>query len=299
LIDHQQSQVGLRAESCARVLLLDSEILAAGQPHRGTVQAASSALWIANCTVTGEDTTTTGFSSAGGHGVELDASELLVWRSSIRGGDADSAKPTVNSTEAGGMGIAAAASSITVFGGPGSEIAGGDGIVELFGAPTPGGAAARLAAGSSLVLQAAVPISGGFNGSGNVQTQALVVDGTSSSTTTAQVFASLALAPAQVSIGGALALELAGNPGGLQFVFAAGATGPDLALPGIAGLGCLDLATLALVAVVPVGAAGSSSVPFVVPMDASLIGAAPFLQSAEGFGAQVSISNPVRVAIIG
>ncbi len=294
----QFSGMGVAADGCARVLLLDAEILDAGThgsvAPNAAVSATGSELWIANSTITGEFGAS-GFAEPGDHGVSVDNASLHVWRSTIRGGKGVSGKGfSVN--PAGGDGIRASASSVTLYGGPEGEVRGGNGAPGIFGGHGPGGAGVRLMEGSTASLQQDLTIAGGFDSSGLVQTPAVVLEGGSTSALDAFLFPTLAASADQTAVGGSFDIAVDGHPGGFAVMFLSLETGPTLSLPGVEGLGVLNPGLFFQLTSTVLDPAGSATFPIHVPPFPGLLGATFFFQAAEASAAGLAITNPALVA---
>jgi hypothetical protein len=306
LIDHSTaSGTGVRVSSCARVVLADSRILRAGifgENRNGAVTASSSELWIASTEINGTDDCC--FAVPASHAVAIVNCTLHVWRSQIRGGDANS-KQSSGELADGGTGILAIASTVNLFGGPTSVITGGQGHDGfLFGPNSPGGPAIDLAQGSSARIQQAIPVSGGLDGFGQVQAPAIVTDGTSTFEHDPKVFPTLVSSVQQVAMGSSLTLTLEGNPGGYQCLFVSLRTGPTATLRGVDGFALLDRRNLSSITAMVLPDSGSHTQTFQVPSIPSLLGATLYLQAAERLPAPSSvpsnrfaIGNPLLVTI--
>jgi hypothetical protein len=291
------SQIGVSADACARVLLLDAEILEAGtygsaEPN-AAVAASGSELWIVDSTITGEFGAS-GFAEDGDHAVSVVDGSLHVWRSTLLGGNGVAGKgPFV--TPEGGDGIRAMGSTVTLYGGPEGEVRGGDGAFGSFAGHGAGGAGLRLSAGSSARIQQDLPLSGGFDASGLVQTPAVVADGTSAAIGEPFLFPTLAASADQVALGGSLTLILDGHPLALSVAFVSLETGPTLTLHGVEGLGVLNPGLFIQVAVMIQDGAGHAVAPVHVPLLADLLGATFFFQGAEVTAGGLAITNPALV----
>jgi hypothetical protein len=297
-VSYQFSQMAVSAEASARVLLLNAEILEAGThgtaAPNAAVSVSGSELWIASSTITGE-VGASGFAEEGDHGVSVVNGSLHVWRSTIRGGDGVGGKGLFVTPD-GGDGIRATSSTVTLYGGPEGEVRGGDSAAVFFGGHAAGGAGVRLEGGSAAVLQQDLPLSGGLDSTGLVQTPPVVADTTSSFLIEPFLFPTLTASADQTAVGGSLALELRGHPGGLAVIFVSLKTGPTLALAGIGGLGVLNPGFFLQVAAVGLDGTGGAVVPVPVPPLPGLLGATFFFQGAEASPAGLAITNPAQVA---
>ena len=197
----------------------------------------------------------------------------------------------------GGHGVVATGSTLNLFGGPTTELQGGDGTVGFpFFPNSQGGSGLVLQGGSTARIQAGIPIAGGFDALGASQQVPIQTDASSSSTLDPAVFPSLASGSQTVAQGDAFTLELSGNPAGFQVLFTSLGTGPDLVLQGVEGFGILDLAGLVQLATPTLDGAGSASLAFSAPANPSIVGTTFLFQAAEAFGLQLAIGNPVLVA---
>lgn len=298
LPDRSTFVVGLQIESCARVLLEESELFAGVPGGRGAILAQASELWLVDSEITGESFTETHEAGAA-PGVELENSSLHVWRSRIRGGSCGTVLKLFGLGR-GGAGILATTSTVDHFGGPGAEVSGGTGAFDsLLRLGQQGGPGVDLLQNSHARFQAAVPVVGGLNGGGLGQAPATRTDGSSSFTTVQRVFPTLASSAQQVQLGATFALTLRGNPGGYQVVFAALRTGPTHVIPQVVGFGLLDRTMLIKVASEVLPPSAEYTLNLRVPNLAALLGATLFFQSAERFLGQYSIGNPTLVTVTG
>ena len=302
LVDSPLSGFGALIEDCDRVVLLACRFLNAGTTGVTSVASAvsvtDSTVWIANSEIGGRTPTFTGFLLPGAFGISAKGSTLHVWRSAIQGGDASTGKPGLFITPNGGTGIRADGSEVNLYGGPTSEVRGGDGEIQpIFGSIGQGGPGLDLANGSTARIQASLPIAGGLDGLGTTQAPAIQVDGTSSFVLDPIVFPTLTSDTQEVAVGGSFNLGLEGNPSAYQLLFLAFQSGPDLTLPGVEGIGFLDVGALFLVVTVNLDSAGTALVPVAVPPNPALLGLTAFFQSAEAFVLQLAIANPVLVTI--
>src|SRR5262245_13660615 len=270
----------LQIESCARVVLLDSSVFGIGG-----VFAQDSTLWIANAEINGGSNFFCW--GDGTPGVKVVNSVLHAWRTSIRGCDnRGNEDPFGFSSTDGGPGILAVGSTVNLFGGPSSSMAGGWGGVSgdgFFFHHDPGGPGLKLTENSHARIQAAIPIQGGFDGHGpsGVQAPAILVDGTSSAAFDAKIFPTLVSSARRVQLGSSFTLTLEGNPGGFQVLYLSLHTGPTTTFHGVDGFGLLDRAHLIRITgkVLP----PSGSYPFTarVPRTTSLLGTSLFFQAVE------------------
>jgi hypothetical protein len=264
----------VQVENCARAVLLDSLVI-------GGVLAQNSTLWIANADITGGRTSP--FGGNGTPGVQVTNSVLHVWRTSVRGGD-NRSKICFGVSVDGGPGILAVGSTVNLFGGPSSLVAGGWGGStgsDLGCSPDPGGPGMKLTVNSHARIQAAIPIQGGFSGgsSSGVQAPAIVVDGTSSATLDAKVFPTLVSSARRVQLGSSFTLTLEGNPGSYQVLRQSLRTGPTSTFPGVDGFGLLDRANLVWITSEVLPPSGTFAFTFGVPSTMSLLGATLFFQA--------------------
>lgn len=299
-VDPVSAQVGLRAENSHRVVVLDSVLQDVGTSSLGGISAVDSVVWLADSLVVGlSPPDEPHVLRSGAAAVDLDGSTLRAWRSTLHGGDGNTAllegfgPPSV-----GGPGIRAHDASIRLFGGPTGEIRGGDGGVNtLLGLFYAGAAGLELKSSTVAVVQAALPITGGFDGSGSIQAPGVTTDATSSTTTDPFTNPTLIATTAQASLGGSVTLTLEGNPSAYQVLFFSPRTGPDIALPNVAGVGLLHVPPMLQLATATLGPGGTASVAQGIPADPSLLGLAGYFQNVELSAFQFAIGNPVVVAI--
>ncbi len=303
LVDHPASQVGLLVLGSDRVLLLSSRILDAGLDCTGmglgAVTAASSELWIADSEISGlQPFSPFGIPLPGRHGVEVADSTLHVWRSKIRGGDAEPGFTSSSITPDGGAGIDATDSTVNLYGGSvDDEIRGGDGDVSLSLVVGEGGPGVALQAGSSARIQQDLTVVGGLDGNGAVQAPAVDADGTSAATFESRIFPTLASVFPQIGTGGIVALVLEGTPLAPQVLVVDFQTGPTLTLPGTDGMGYLDPSTAVQLELLTISPTGTTVLMLPVPPNPALVGATAFLQSLEASGGQVVFGNPALVTV--
>ena len=292
------SDTGIELEDCGRALVLDSRIQA-GSVERGlgAVFARNSEVWIANTDITGVTIPVIFahyfFTTSA---LDVARSRLHVWRSRIRGGDGH---PALKASADGGAGIRATHSSVDVFGGPDSTVAGGQGVGPQASGISHGGIGLELHENSHARLQGDVLIQGGGEGPGGPIAPPVQVDATSSVTSEAEVFPSLASSAAQVALGSSFSLDLAGNAFGFQVLYLSLRTGPTKIYPNTEGFGLLvlDRAQLVRITGEVLPTTGTSTVNFRVPTTPALLGSTLFFQSAEAFGGSFAISNPELVTI--
>lgn len=272
------ASVGLEVTDCARVFLLGAHIVHAGEldAQDGALVVRASELLLANCEVQGADDPF--FALSGAHGVQATDASVRVWRSVVAGGGAEGKNGIGGGM--GGAGIHATRTRVELYGGPGSELRGGNGEELVFGEGL-GGAGLELRDGSSALLQASIPITGGMDGFDLTQAPAVRADGTSSSTLDALVFPTLATSAPRASLGSTFTVSLAGNPGAYQCLFLSLRTGPNRAIRRVAGVGFLDPAGLFQLTNSFLPPTGRLDVAIAVPASTALLGATLFLQSAE------------------
>jgi hypothetical protein len=290
---------GLAIENCARVFVLESVVRGGilggfARTQGGAVRASISQVWIANSEIEGTDGDPS-VTQQGAHGLELDACEVHVWKTRIRGGG--SGNTLMGSTGDGGSGIRAVTSRLDLLGGPDSEIRGGDGAHEATTNLNYAGGPGVELIGSLARIQAALPISGGFDGRRLVQTTAVEALGTSTVTLESRLFPTLSAAPQKVALGTSFTLTLAGTPNALQFPLLSFRTGPTLVLRRVEGFGMLPSSPLFKLPAVVLPANGAFSTGVGVPTSLSLLGRTLYLQSVERSPAGYAFSNPGLVAI--
>jgi hypothetical protein len=161
---------GVSVVSCARAVLLDSQIAGVG-----ALWASSSEVWLADATLQGKAGS---FSGDGSPGIQLENSTLQAWSSRILGGDAVFSHPKGGR---GGTGLLLVNSRANLLGGPGSEVRGGRGVFDpVIGSDNPGGIGMVLVQSSRVRIQASIPVSGGLDSSGLIQAPPTFVDASSS-----------------------------------------------------------------------------------------------------------------------
>jgi hypothetical protein len=291
--------VGLRVTNCASVVVTDSRILDSG-PYistsaGGAIESSLSTLLLADCTVTG-DVGGGGAAEPGDHALVASGGRVELWRSSLRGGDGSSGKGFLV-TSNGGDGLRALNAVVANYGGPGSELVGGDaGASGPFGAPGQGGAGITAVNFAVVRTQALVPVQGGFDLAHVVQTSPIVTDAGSSALAFGAVFASIAGASPRVALGGTASIEVDGNPGATVALFIALRTGPRLELPGVAGTGVLDLTNYFQSPPFTLDALGEATslvgLPFPWLVDQTI-----WFQAVEINGSQLTITNPAMVVV--
>jgi hypothetical protein len=299
------SLVGVRSTACARVLLLGSRILSAGEldTQTGAVVVQQGDLWIAGCEIRGSDDPY--FALSGPHGVQATDATVRVWRSQIVGGDSDG-KNGIGDAQ-GGDGIRATRTSVELYGGPGTLVRGGDGEEALFEEGF-GGPGVELLDHSSARIQADVPITGGLDGFDLTQAPPVRADGTSAFVLDPKVFPSLASDVPRVQPGSSFTLTLDGSAGAYQVLYLSIRTGPTATFRRVDGAGLLDPTSLQQLAPAILPPSGSLEVAIAVPDDLALIGTTLFFQTAErfpngfvlgapGMANRFGISNPVLVPI--
>ena len=287
----------VQAENCGRVLILDCRIQG-GNPSDGlgAVHALTSELWIANSEITGSALGSVFGGTA--PGVDLVNSKLHVWRSRIQGGGP---ARTDEGAFGGAAGISAIASSVDLFGGPGTTVVGGPGatpIGSLFNS-TPGGPGMDLFSNSHARIQDDAVVQGGLDGLGLVRAPGVRVDGTSSFTLDPKTFPTLVSSAQHVQLGSTFALTLTGNPGGYQVLFSSLRTGPTTIYRRVDGFGLLDRANMRRIASEVLPPSATFTLNLRVPNSPALIGTTVFFQAAEQVGNAYAIGNPVLVTITG
>lgn len=290
------SYVALRCTSCARVLVLRSRIVHAGEldTQTGAIVTQASELWIDGTTVRGGDDAS--FALSGAHAVQATDSTLRVWRSVLVGGGAEGKRGIGDGQ--GGAAIRALRSRVELFGGPDGSLAGGNGEDPLFGEGF-GGPGVDLVDHSSARIQDDIPITGGRDGSDLTQAPRVRADGTSSFTLDPRVHPTLESGSARAQVGSPLAFTLHGNAGGYQVLFLSLRTGPSTTFPGVAGLALLDRTNLFQLYSQVLPPAGTHTLTIQVPSQPALLGTTLILQSVERTGIDYAISNPVLVPISG
>lgn len=298
----------LRVESCARVVLLDSRVFGGGSNEPGlgaasAVFALDSTLWVANSEITGGDSDDSFDDDS--PGIHVVNSTLHVWRTSIRGAD-HGGQTCDECAFDGGPGIRAVGSIVNLFGGSTSQVVGGQGSWWFYDGE--GGPGIELANHSQARIQADIPIQGGFDALGLVQTPAILVDATSSVAFDAKVFPTLQSSTPRVQVGSSFDLTLEGNPGGYQVLYLSLRTGPTWSHRGVDGFGLLDPAQPSKLVSEVLPGSGALTVTVHVPSTTALIGSTFFFQTAERFpdalalrhltpANRFAIGNPALVTI--
>jgi len=299
LVQGAFSGVGVRATNCAHVIVLDSRVLDSGpflnSTAGGAIEAVDSVLSIVDSTVTG-DVGGGGAAEPGDHALLVSGGRVEIWRSILRGGNGASGKGLFVVSN-GGDGIRATNSMIANYGGPASEVRGGDaGASGAFSAPGQGGVGVRLATNATAHFQTNVAVSGGFDLAHVVQAPAFLADVTSTAQLFAETFGSMAATTARVPVGGTATLEIDGNPNAMCALFIALATGPRLQLPGVVGTGVLDLGLFFQTPTFALDGLGEATalvgLPFPWLVDQTIC-----FQAVEVFGAQVTITSPALVVV--
>lgn len=298
LVD-QTPTVGLEAENCARVLVLDCRILDAGVPgdsfnERGAVLVRDSELVLSGGEVRAGGGNV--FQSLAANAIEISRSRLHVWGARVRGGSL-SPGPQGNALQGGTAIRAGSRSTVNLFGGPGSEVVGGDGGLDGSSANLPGGPALALANRSSALIHSGLALHGGLDGLGQLKAAGVALDAASTAAFDPEVFPTLSSNVAQAQLGSSFALTLAGNPGGYQVLFLSLRTGPTLTLPHVGGLGYLDGTNLLKVTSEVLPASAAYTFQCRVPPLAALLGSTLFFQSSELLAGQFAIGNPALVTL--
>src|SRR5262245_20355699 len=273
---------GVQIDGCQRALLTGSIVHAGvdGLSRTGAIVAQNSELWIDNTEVVGVGDECC-FATRAPHGIEAVNCTVHVWRSRIRGGDAGAKQD--GTVADGGTAIRAVGSTLNLFGGPTSEVAGGRGYEEsIFGDQSyPGGPGLDLGQNSKARIQDDIPVRGGLDGAGLVQTAGIVADGTSTFTLDPKVFPTLVSSGQQVQLGTSFDLTLTGNPGGYQVLVLSLRTGPTTIFRFADGVSLLDRASMVNSGSVVLPPSGAFSFHFNVPNNVALLGSTLFFQAAE------------------
>jgi hypothetical protein len=299
LVQGSFAGVGVRATSCAHVLIVDSRVLDSG-PYLsatagGAIEAVDSVLSIVDSTVTG-DVGGGGAAEPGDHALVMSGGRADIWRSSLRGGNGSGGKGFLVVSN-GGDGIRATNAIVANYGGPGSEVRGGNANASgAFGAPGVGGVGVRLSSNALAQFQTNVAVSGGFDLPLVVQSPAFLPDGSSTSVLFNATFGSMAATTARVPVGGTAALEIDGNPNALCSLFIALGTGPRLVLPGVVGTGVLDLGTYFQTPPFALDGNGEATALVGLPFP-WLVEQTVWFQAVELSGTQVTITSPAMVVV--
>lgn len=293
------AEIGVRVESCDRLVLLSCQMPGAGAAGTAAVSGLDSTLWVADSEIVGTSPPDDlHLLQSGAHGVALESSTLHVWRSFLRGGDGNDVFLEAFGTASPASGVFANNSTVNLYGGPVGEVRGGDGgEAPFFGLNFDGAPGVDLINGSIARIQANLPIAGGFDGAGLVQQIPIRIDATSSFTLDPLVFPTLASDKQEVGIGTGLTLTFEGNPFAFQVLFLSVHTGPTLTLAGVEGIGLLDSTQLRQLATITLDGTGMVSLPATVPPIPALLGMTLFFQAVEANGAQLAISNPILVTV--
>lgn len=236
----------------------------------------------------------------GAPGVLAIDSDVWIARSIVVGGNGSFASFGLpgDLNSAGGAGVAAQGSSLELWGGPGNQILGGQGVLSMASGQvddSTGGPAVELDAASGLVRTVDLALVPGFDGSGG-QTAAEIA-GTGSVTALPTELASM-LAIAPIVAPGSPALYLiSGEPNAVGLTFVAYGQAAAQPLPFVEGdallaPGFVYLRTTSL------SSLGSGLVSQTVPANPNLIGKVAVLQTyMVGPSGTQSISAPMVVAV--
>lgn len=196
----------------------------------------------------------------------------------------------------GGAGVELRDAELIVSGGPDNELEGGKGSSNG-SASSAGGAGIRLVGNSSVQYAPDAVLVGGRDGAGTTQAAPVQVEAGASAVPLAQNLMSLALEPQTASLGANVVFEFDGEPAALTFTLVSTGLGPKLALDGITGVVHLDTALGSFLPTFALDANGRYLAGATVPGLPALAGAHVWLQAVQLAGAEVSVSNPVRLAI--
>jgi hypothetical protein len=146
-------------------------------------------------------------------------------------------------------------------------------------------------------VQSALPVAGGLDDTGTVQTAGVVADVGSSFASDPSVYPALVPSTAQTALGGAFSVGIEGSASSVAVLFVSLRTGPTLAFPGVLGLGALNPLLFAQLGVTSLDAAGLAAFPLVVPPLPALFGATLVFQAVEASGAGLAVTNPAAVPV--
>jgi hypothetical protein len=233
------------------------------------------------------------FGGDGGHGVVAVNSTLHVAKSAMRGAQSGGREPGLAGL--GGAGVFAVNSTILMHGGSGNLVEGADAYeVNASGSLGLGqaGSAFSLDALSELVYGADVVLSPG-SGSATLPA-APPITAVPGATVTAAPFRlpTVSIAPAYVPLGGNLTVTITGEPGFDHIRAVTLQTAPAVALPGVSGALLVDLASVLVWHVEPIGPTGTASFLVTVPMDPGLAGIQIVEQGAQALPGGISIGPP-------
>ncbi len=304
---------GLGVNDVGRAIVIDSDFVGASGLGFAAVDVSESELWLVDTNVAGQNgglviPTPPAPTEAlpGDDALHAVNSTVYVYRGSIHGGDGNDfgafGDPYGETgTPLGGRAVVATNSTITVFGGPGASILGGDGGITMEGGTTfyEGGAGMDLSLGSTATVQDDMLFGGGHDGSVSFLAPSFVVDGTSSGSLDPTVYATLGVDSPENLLGETADFDVCGTPGGSAVLYASLTPGPTVEFPGVLGASALDLGALAPVGAGTVDPGGCTTVSVPIPPAPALIGFSPFFQAVEFAGLQIGLSNPVTVAVIG
>lgn len=242
----------------------------------------SSNLRLNNCSIEAGDALQPGlFFSTGGIGIEAADTTLVLHNTSISGGDAQESNVSGSGT---GAGIFAETSDVTISGGSGTQIVGGDGNTGNPLLAVPGAPGVQFVfGGSTLTLSEAVTVQGGTGSDGLV---AIGLD-LFGAAATVELFARPGIAPsvATASPGDSFSMNYDGEPGATQVLALAFDTVLPYGFAEVSGDAILDPLGVDLVGLVGLDANGAASQTFVLPPEPALTGTCGFFQSLQSGGA--------------
>ena len=307
--------IPMRIEACARTMVLDSIVRGGGDFSSApfffsspALSAQDSTIWIVDSTVEGRVGVQFGGDPIAGPGLHVVNSTLHAWRSSMRGGDHQGADCNCDAIVRGAPGIQAVGSTLDLFGGPTSEIIGGQGgRGGPFGSPDPGAPGVDLRSSSRARIQANIPIQGGLDGVGSNPAPPIQTDATSTFTLDPTVFPTLVSSVRHAQLGSTFSITLEGHPRGYQVLYSSLRTGTTKTYSGIEGISMLDRAHLFRISGGVLPASGMSVADVHVPSLMLLLGATFYFQTVERFPDhsprvpapvnRFAIGNPVLVTI--
>ncbi len=231
-------------------------------------------------------------------GIWARSSDLVLGRTSVRGGDGGVALFTAS---AGAAGMWLEDSSALVAGGPGAAVQGGGGKSNA--SPSgpvvqPGGSAFELVGASAVTFAADLPAVGGIGGGG--ATAAVTTVGPLATATALAVrLPSARFTPLAPGPGVATAVEIAGSPLSFVWPWLAYGTAPGLALPGV--MGALQLVPGEAFPLIGLflGLDGTATFDLMLPASPALLGLGPALQVLGLAGTQLAFSAPALLTIGG
>jgi hypothetical protein len=200
----------------------------------------------------------------------------------------------------GGAAINAFSSYVIVHGADPNLVAGADGFESTFsgavglGAP---GSAVKLDATSTVVYAQDAMLVPGAATASLPAAPPVAAEPTSVVAPHPHRLPTVSITPAYVPVGGAVSVQLSGEPN-LDLIRAiALQTAPPLFMPGVLGAVVVDLQSVLLYPVDPLGPSGTITSIVTIPADPSLAGLAFFEQAAQVLPTGIAVSPPIVVCI--